>query len=142
MMIYRFAYKLLPVVMIAALSACAGGSSGSSQPVEVEVTANEFGFESSLTTFSVGVPYHFVVTNNGTVEHEFMIIQPIEPGAMDMEEMDEMALAVIEEDDLPPGATVSVDVTFDEPAPAGTLELACHTPGHYEAGMHLPITVE
>lgn len=141
-MIYRFVYKLLPVVMIAALSACAGGSSGSTQPVEVEVTANEFGFQASLTTFSVGVPYHFVVTNGGTVNHEFMIMQPMEPGSMDMEEMDEMALTVIEEDDLPPGATASVDVTFDEPASSGTLELACHTPGHYEAGMHLPITVQ
>jgi uncharacterized cupredoxin-like copper-binding protein len=141
-MIYRFVYKLLPVVMIAALSACAVGSSGSTQPVEVQVKANEFSFQSSLTTFSVGVPYHFVVTNTGSVNHEFMIVKPIEPGAMDMEEMDEMALAVIEEDDLPPGATASVDVTFNEPAPPGTLEFACHTEGHYEAGMHLPITVE
>jgi uncharacterized cupredoxin-like copper-binding protein len=139
---YRFVYKLLPVVMIAALSACAGGSSGPAQPVEVQVTANEFSFQSSLTTFSVGVPYHFVVTNTGSVAHEFMIMQPMEPGTMDMEEMDAMALAVIEEDDLEPGATASVDVTFKEPAPSGTLELACHTAGHYEAGMHLPITVQ
>lgn len=141
-MIYRFVYKLLPILMIAALSACAGGSSKPNQPVDVEITANEFGFESSLTTFSVGVPYHFVVTNKGTVAHEFMILEPMEPGTMSMEEMDDMALALIEEDDLPPGATASVDVTFTEPAPPGTLEFACHTPGHYEAGMKLAITVE
>jgi uncharacterized cupredoxin-like copper-binding protein len=142
MMNYRLVYKVLAIAMIAALAACAGGSSKPTQPVDVEVKANEFSFQSSLTTFSVGVPYHFVVTNTGTVAHEFMIMKPMEPGAMSMEEMDKMALGVIEEDDLQPGATASVDVTFKEPAPPGTLEFACHTAGHYEAGMHLPITVQ
>ena len=43
--------------------------------------------------------------------------------------------------DLPPGATETLEITFTTPAPAGTLELACYVPGHYEAGMHLPIAV-
>jgi len=59
-----------------------------------------------------------------------------------MEAMDEMALAMIEEDELPSGATKTLDYTFTEPAPDGTLEFVCHVEGHYEAGMRLPITVK
>jgi len=64
-----------------------------------------------------------------------MIMEPMMAGGMDMtmEEMDEMALAYVEEDELTPGATQTLDYTFTEPAPAGNLELSCHTEGHYEA---------
>ena len=30
---------------------------------------------------------------------------------------------------------------FTKAAPPGTLEFACHEEGHYEQGMHLPISV-
>lgn len=140
---------VLTLIVLAsfALVACGGTSTGTNEPVEVQVTLSDspsgaMSMESSQTTFSTGVPYHFVVTNTGSVEHEFMIMPPVEPGTMSMTEMDKMALVVIEEDDLSPGATQSVDYTFTKPAPAGTLEFACHVTGHYEAGMKLPIVVE
>jgi len=98
--------------------------------------------EADLFTFEVGVPYHFVVENTGDRSHELMIIEPIEPGTMDMEQMDEMALFVIEEDDLAPGATYEFDFTFPADAAGQPLEFACYLPRHYEAGMHAPITVE
>jgi uncharacterized cupredoxin-like copper-binding protein len=135
-------FRLVVLSLFLALAACAGAQSGQSGPVTVKITADDFSFKSSLTTFKVGVPYHFEVTNQGTVAHEIMLIQPIEPGKMDMEEMDKMALAHIEEADLPPGATKSFDFTFTQPYPAGQLEFACHLTGHYEQGMHLPIIVE
>jgi uncharacterized cupredoxin-like copper-binding protein len=134
--------KLAGLVFLLILTGCSSAASTPSQPVEVDVTATDFAFQSSMTTFETGVPYHFVVTNEGQVEHEFMIVQPIEAGTMDMEQMDEMAVGHIEEDDLQPGDTASVDVTFQDPAPEGTLEFACHLPGHFEAGMHLPIVVQ
>jgi len=59
-----------------------------------------------------------------------------------MGQFDEMALVMIEADEMTPGKTMSFDYTFTEPAPAGSLEFACHTPSHYEAGMKLPITVK
>jgi uncharacterized cupredoxin-like copper-binding protein len=88
------------------------------------------------------VPYHFEVTNSGKIEHEFMLVKPISAGTMEMEEMDDMALAHIEEDDLRLGTAQSFDSTFTEPAPAGRLEFSCHLPGHHQAGMRLPITVQ
>ena len=136
--------KLFVVLTIAILVLTACGSQGNS--TEVKITLTEFGIESSQTSFEVGVPYHFVVTNNGAVEHEMMVMPPLTKDqvgmGMSMNQMDEMALAMVEASDLQPGKTASFDYTFTEPAPAGTIEFACHTPGHYEAGMKLPITVK
>jgi uncharacterized cupredoxin-like copper-binding protein len=136
-------WKKIVTLVIAAmlLVACSGQSGG--ETVEVQVTLTEFGFDASLTDFKVGVPYRFVVTNAGTVNHEIMIMAPLteEDTGMDMHELDETALAMIEEDQLPSGATASFEYTFMEAADTGSLEFACHTPGHYEAGMKLPITV-
>jgi uncharacterized cupredoxin-like copper-binding protein len=135
----RTALILLSVIAAGALlSACGGSPSG---PVTVTVTATEYKFESSLTTFKVGVPYHFVVTNKGTMEHEFMVIKP-EPSSVGSDQLDADALAHIEETDLQPGQTTSVDYTFLQPAPEGTLEFACHLAGHYEQGMHSSIIVQ
>lgn len=138
-------FVVLVLTMILAACGAQGGQGAqdTSGPVELMVSAKEFAFESPMTEFQTGVTYRFVVTNDGSIPHEFMIIPPMENASdMTMEELDEMALVVVEEDDLPSGATQTVEFTFTEPAPAGNLEFACHTPGHYEAGMKLPITVK
>ena len=87
-------------------------SAPSSEPVTVDVIATEYAFESPTTTFKVGVPYHFVVQNPGDEEHELMFVEPIAAGTMSMEEMDEMAIAHIEDEDLQAGDTATLDVTF------------------------------
>ena len=131
---------VLAVIAFFGLAAC---GSANSQPQEVTVSLTDFGIESSVTTFKVGQPYHFVITNNGAVAHELMIMPPMETDAnMEMSEMDEMALAMVEEDDLPPGEMQILDVTFDQAYPAGTLEFACHVEGHYDQGMKEAIVVE
>ena len=132
--------KLVGVLVVAVLFLAACGAQSNSN--EVTITLTDFGIESSRDSFEVGVPYHFVVTNNGAINHEIMIMAPLTEEQMmmdmDMEQMDEMALAMIEEDELTPGATKTLDYTFTEPAPAGTLEFVCHVEGHYEAGHVLP----
>jgi len=122
--------------MAIALVSCGG-------PKTVRVTLTDYKIESSVTDFQVGVPYHFVVANKGESNHEFMIMPPVDSAMeMPMEQMDELALAMIEDSDLVPGATLELDFTFTEPASAGSLEFACHTAKHYQAGMELPITVK
>lgn len=136
--------KLFSILIFIALLLTACGAQGNSN--EVKITLTDFGIESSRTSFDAGVPYHFVVTNNGQVEHEIMLMAPMTEEQMsmnmDMEEMDAMALAHIEAEELQPGTTAEMDYTFTDPAPAGTLEFSCHIAGHYEAGMKLPITVK
>lgn len=142
-----FVFKKVYVGLIAVgllLTACGGQAVAKTE--DVTITLTEFGVTSSVTDFKVGTPYHFTVTNNGSVNHEIMIMPPLTEDAMgmsmDMGALDEMALAMIEADELTPGTTKSFDYTFTEAAPAGTLEFACHTAGHYEAGMYLPMTVK
>jgi uncharacterized cupredoxin-like copper-binding protein len=136
--------RFAPLLVLAAflLVACGSGAAASNGPVQVQVTLHDFSIDSSLTTFSTGVPYHFVVTNKGAVNHEFMIMPPTQ-GETDSETaMPKTALAGILGKDLTPGATKTLDYTFTKAAPAGSLEFACHLPGHYDAGMHLSIVVK
>jgi len=145
--IKMFALKKIYIVLITAgllLTAC--GAQGAGNTKEVKINLTEFGIESSVTDFKVGVPYHFVVTNAGNVDHEIMVMPPLTEDSMgmpmDMGELDKTALVMLEASELTPGKTASFDYTFTEPASAGSLEFACHTPSHYEAGMKLPITIE
>jgi uncharacterized cupredoxin-like copper-binding protein len=135
-----FAVIVLAMVASLALAAC-GSSASSNKPVDVTVTLTEFTIDSSLTTFSQGVPYHFIVTNKGTVNHEFRIIPPVS-GQVSQDQINTMTLAAIPESQLAPGSTATLDYTFTKAYAEGSLELACHLPGHYEAGMHVPITVK
>lgn len=148
----RMVLLVLGVVTVGGLlTACGGstttdepttnaGGSDTTSPVEVTVTLTEFAIDMSQTEFEAGVEYRFVVTNQGAVPHELMFLPPVEAGAMDMEEMDEMAVAVFSAEDLEAGATAQQTFIFPEPGEV-SMEGACHLPGHYEAGMKTPITV-
>jgi uncharacterized cupredoxin-like copper-binding protein len=137
------------VIAVVALATACGSkeptapSAGTgAQPETVTITATEFGIESSVTKFQVGTPYHFVVTNKGQLPHEVMLLKPMKTGTMPMTEMDKMAVAVVEEDDLGAGTTYAFDLTFDRPYTEGQLEFSCHIPGHYEDGMRTAVTVQ
>jgi uncharacterized cupredoxin-like copper-binding protein len=143
----RYVHAGIVALIVGLLVACSSAQAlPNGGPVEVTITLAEMKIDSSRTTFSVGVPYHFIVTNAGSVPHEIMIMPAMMNGGMmsnmPMEQLDKMALAHIESDDLLPGATKTVDYTFTKPAPAGTLEFACYLSGHHEAGMHEAITVQ
>jgi len=143
--------KLFIVVVllgILLLTACAArqteGQVNPDGSVNVNVRLKDFSIESSVTDFKPGVQYHFTVTNQGQVAHEFMILPISErmgmPG-MSREEYDEMALMMIPIEQLPVGATAKSDYTFSN-IPEENLELVCMTPGHFEGGMHIPITIK
>lgn len=117
-------------------------SQGAPVAEDVAVTLTEFKVTASATAFRVGQSYRFVVTNAGVLPHEFMIVPQMDGlGQMDMAALDAVALAMIPADDLAPGATRTIEVTFTQPEAAGSLELVCAVPGHYDAGMALPIEV-
>jgi uncharacterized cupredoxin-like copper-binding protein len=74
-----------------------------------------------------GESIRFVLTNSGTVVHEFQV------GPADKVAADEVdGVIVVEKDELDAGSTHAVDYTFNG---AGPYAYACHEPGHYEAGM-------
>ncbi len=134
-------YKIVVFFVLAAsalLAACGSSatpsSSGAASPITVPITMTEFKIDVPQTTFKVGVPYRFVVTNKGTINHDLAISPPMMAGMAGMSEEDahKNALAVIDAADLPPGTTKTIDLTFSKPYSSSEMEFACHTAGHYE----------
>lgn len=138
----KYIRTALLALLLGVLAGCSPMARG---PVPVEITLSEMKIEMSKTTFEVGVPYRFTVTNAGKVPHEMMLMPPAMDGksmsTMPMAQLDTMALTHIHDSDLAPGANWMVEYTFTKQN-AGTLEVACYLPGHYDAGMFQTITVE
>ena len=135
---HRLMLGVVLVLFIGVLSACGGTTS--SGPQNVQVTLSEFKITSSVTAFSAGMPYHFTVTNTGKVAHEFMIMpMGMNMQPMSMDEMHHAALYMF--DNVAAGETKTFDYTFNQSMKGQNFEFSCHLPGHYEAGMKLPITV-
>jgi uncharacterized cupredoxin-like copper-binding protein len=129
----RAAVGIATLAILLLVGACGASSAQSNgNPTEVQISLSEFKIESSQTTFTTGTPYRFVIKNEGTVAHDWAIMPR---GETDQSQ----ALVQVGQSQLPPGATVIQDFTFTQ---TGDFEFACHLPGHYEAGMWLPITVQ
>ncbi len=131
------------LVLLCMLSACGNSQSASTgrTPRVVKVTETDFRIRASLTSFRPGQTYRSVVTNQGLVAHEFMLL-PLSSArtqAMSMAAMDRTALVTIPL--LAPGETRTLDYTFASTPSASQLEIACYLPGHYEAGMRLSVRV-
>jgi uncharacterized cupredoxin-like copper-binding protein len=124
-----------------------GGVGGPAEADEaartVEVTTlDTMTFEPSAITVSAGETVTFRVTNTGLLAHEFTLGD----AAMQQAHADEMAqmgdaMAHDQANSLTlrPGETKQLTWQFGD---AGTLEYACHQPGHYQAGMRGQITIE
>ena len=113
-------------------------SSGGATTVTITLVDNKI--ESSLTTFQVGVPYTFVITNAGRHAHNFNINTPVSVvGSLD--NALSTALLAVDQSQLNPGATATADYTFPDSAAGAQLEFSCLIRRHYDDGMLLPITV-
>ena len=137
---HRCSLGMLLALVLALATACGGGSSSSASQ-QVQITETDFHIASSVTNFTPGTPYHFVITNNGHTAHEFMIMPKSEGSmnGMSMGNMDALALAKMQ--NIAPGQTVTLDYTFPSSAAGSHPEFACYLPGHYEAGMRLGVMV-
>jgi uncharacterized cupredoxin-like copper-binding protein len=157
--------RILLALAAAALLAACGGNSGTDQPSGAEtsmdhgamssgtqppagqaartikVTTNDqLRFQPASVSVMHGETVAFQVTNTGKVAHEFVIGDQAFQDEHEKEMADQtMPMA----DDahgigLPAGATKTLTYTFEQP---GTLLYACHTAGHYQAGMKGMITI-
>ena len=147
---YRFVLGFFLVTFILVLAACGSSTTSSSSQQgqttpsgsqAVQVNLSDTKVDSSLTTFTAGMPYHFVVTNTGHVAHQFVMI----PMGMGMEHMsvDEMHHAALYMyDSVAPGETRMFDYTFAQSAAGQSFQFACGTQGQYAAGMQLPFMVQ
>lgn len=143
----------LTLLAVLVLAACGGKDDrlhGGSTPAtsadgtgtqQVDIALSDFKITASQVNFVVSKPYRFVITNTSKTPHE-LVITPAGMGhMMDEEAMHTASLIHADANQLPTGAPKTVTYTFAMPAVAGELEFACHIVGHYDAGMHMPITV-
>lgn len=121
------------------LAAC--GDSGADTSISAEL--KEFQFTPDGWTVPEGEEITIELTNAGSVEHEWVILQDgvnISSEA-DLPETEEELLAdfVYWEDEVEVGDTKTL--TFTAPA-AGTYQVICAIPDHFDAGMEGELTVE
>lgn len=123
--------RFVLTLLLIGVASCSGDTRQGGSADDVAVTLSEFRFASSSRTFRAGIPYRFVLRNTGSAAHEWAVVPR---GASDESGL----LIEVEEEDLPPGATVVQAFSFPEP---GDYDFACFMAGHYQSGMKLPITV-
>lgn len=113
------------------LSACSSGPS-----TEISASMEDFQFSPTEWTVAAGEEITVELTNDGSVEHEWVILQSGVNISSESElpETEEELLAdfVYWEDEVEPGETKTV--TFTAP-PAGEYQIVCAIEGHFDAGM-------
>lgn len=126
--------KFLTLITLAllalALSGCGGGGGGSSTTINVTLT--DFQFNPNTFTVPAGAQITLHATNNGAVQHSFIIMKKGDEIKEQFTEAD-MANAFWAEKMIDPGQTVTD--TFTAPSDPGEYQIVCHVAGHFQAGM-------
>lgn len=124
-----------------------GGASSADRDVRtIEVEMRDIAFAPTAIEVEAGETVRFVFPNTGVVTHEAVLGTADEQGdhadEMDsmgsMDDMDGMDHGGEDAVTVQPGDTGELTHTFGD---AGSVQLGCHQPGHFEAGMVLDITV-
>ena len=126
-------------VLAMVTAACDSGGDASTS---LEVTTTDFQFSPNSWTVPAGEEISIGITNEGSVLHEWVLLQPgvnIETEA-ELPETEEELLAdfVFVEDEVEAGATKTLG--FTAPA-AGTYQVICAIETHFDAGMEGTLTV-
>jgi uncharacterized cupredoxin-like copper-binding protein len=109
----------------------------------IDVDMMDIAYEPKTLSVQRGEPVEFVFHNKGTIAHDAFIGDTAAQAGheKEMQEKGSMAgghgmgdTAVTVE----PGQTGRLTHTFDR---AGSVEIGCHQPGHYAAGMKVAVTV-
>jgi uncharacterized cupredoxin-like copper-binding protein len=145
---------LVAVAGVALVAAACGDDNGNTsagsgddvRTVEIDMVDNAF--EPETLQVAQGEAVRFVFNNSGEVAHDAYI------GDRDAQADHEAEMREGDDDDahdgghgedegenavtVDPGDTEELTYTFDD---TGTLEVGCHQPGHYDAGMKITVEV-
>jgi uncharacterized cupredoxin-like copper-binding protein len=100
--------------------------------VTVEIDAASSAFSPERLTVVAGTRVRFVLVNGDPINHE-LIVGPPEVHARHASGHEAQHPSIPGEVSVGPNRTAMTTYRFDTP---GTVEFACHMPGHYEYGMH------
>ena len=130
-----FASTVLGLIIV--LSGCGGGAA-----TEIDATLKDFAFSPTSWEVAVGETITINLTNDGAVEHEWVLLQPgvTISSEADLPDTEEELLAdfVYWEEEV--GAGESKTETFVAPV-AGEYQIICAIPSHFDAGMKGTLTV-
>jgi uncharacterized cupredoxin-like copper-binding protein len=140
---------VLPTVAGLVLAACGdstshdgvnmGSNAGSTRTLSVQMT--DLAFSPATISVKTGETVKFVFENKGKLPHDAFIGDAAAQKQHGMEMSGAMAGHSMTGTDgitVQPGKTGEMTMTFSD---NGTLELGCHEPGHYEAGMKAMVNV-
>ena len=139
---------VLSLVLTSVAAACGGDDGGADAARTIEIDMVDIAFEPSSIDVEAGETVRFVFSNDGEAVHEGYLGDEHAQEEHDVErsgdgdeveEMDGMDHGGDEEAVVvDPGDTGELTYTFDEP---GVIQIGCHQPGHYEAGMVIDVDV-
>lgn len=114
----------------ALLAAC--GGRGSQPSTSIKVTMTDFQFTLNSFTVPAGQQINFTATNNGGVEHSFVIMK-LGSEVKDHFTGQDQVNVYCKKTEIGVGQTVNA--TFTAPNQPGDYQVVCAVPGHFEAGM-------
>lgn len=127
----HFEAGMLGYIIVVGPQVPAVGTAARPRLVELDMS-DELKFAPSTITATRGETVTFLVSNLGTVTHEFAI------GPADKVDADQIDGTIVKEvDEIGSHHLKTLTYTFDGPGPYG---FACHEPGHFEAGMKGTVT--
>lgn len=118
------------------LAACGGG--GNKASTSINVTMTDFQFTPNTFTVPAGQQINFTATNNGGVQHSFVIMKQGTQVNGSFSDKDQ-ANVYWEQTAIPVGQTIQA--TFTAPSDPGEYQVVCAVPGHIEAGMVAKLNV-
>jgi uncharacterized cupredoxin-like copper-binding protein len=139
--------RLLPATAgaaLLALAACGDDDASSGADAEatrtIEIAMVDVAFEPEAIEVAAGETVRFVFTNEGEVAHDAYVGDTEAQADHEAEMRDAHGGHGDDPDALTvePGERGELTHTFTE---AGTLEIGCHQPGHYDAGMKIDVEV-
>jgi plastocyanin len=100
--------------------------------VSLSVSMTDFNYDPESWTVPAGAEVTLTVTNNGSVEHEWLLL---DSGVTITPPFDEEAVkdSILVDQNVDTGATATV--VFTAPTAPGEYEVVCGVAGHIEAGM-------
>ena len=135
----------LALVIPLLLAACGGDDAADEgvAPADVrtiDVEMVDIAYAPTEVEVEAGETVRFVFTNNGEALHEAYVGDAAaqDDHAKEMGEGGGMAMEEGNEVEVEPGETGDLTYTFDD---AGQMQIGCHQPGHYEAGMVLDVAI-
>jgi uncharacterized cupredoxin-like copper-binding protein len=125
----------IAVVMASGDEGGGGGATADGPSDALTIAATEFAFDPPDATVAAGAEVPVTLQNEGGAAHNWTVLS--EEIAAEGDFSDDLVLAEVP--DIEPGESAEATLTIDE---AGTYQIICTVPGHFDSGMVGSLTVQ